>query len=378
MPRRAGVLAMLCLTAVAVAGQDLENLQIHGFATQGLLYSTNNNYLTMKSSSGSLQWTEGAVSFSDAVTDKLRIGVQLHMYQMGQFGGPNIVLDWASGDYSVNDHLGIRVGKIKTPLGLYNDSQDVDSLFLWVMLPQSMYPNDNRDYDLSERGGEVYGRASLGERMGTVRYHAHVGASVLDANGGYVQQLAQVGLTFSSPPSGTVYGGDVAWVTPWRGITVGTSVMSDTLDATGPQGSMHLPPAVTSAYYAQWDIAKLHLAGEYWRTPVHLQVTFGPEVFPMPIDQRAWYPMASYELTKKLQVGGYYSHYLNKAADWTQSQNYSKDWVISGRYNFNSNFYGKVEGHFLRGTALGYYESINPNGLKPDTNMLAARIGFSF
>ena len=140
MPRRAGVLAMLCLTAVAVAGQDLENLQIHGFATQGLLYSTNNNYLTMKSSSGSLQWTEGAVSFSDAVTDKLRIGVQLHMYQMGQFGGPNIVLDWASGDYSVNDHLGIRVGKIKTPLGLYNDSQDVDSLFLWVMLPQSMYP----------------------------------------------------------------------------------------------------------------------------------------------------------------------------------------------------------------------------------------------
>ena len=87
MPRRASVLAMLCLTTVSVAGQDLENLQIHGFATQGLLYSTNNNYLTMKSSSGSLQWTEGAVSFSDAVTDKLRIGVQLHMYQMGEFGG---------------------------------------------------------------------------------------------------------------------------------------------------------------------------------------------------------------------------------------------------------------------------------------------------
>jgi hypothetical protein len=275
MPRRASVLAMLCLTTVSVAGQDLENLQIHGFATQGLLYSTNNNYLTMKSSSGSLQWTEGAVSFSDAVTDKLRIGVQLHMYQMGEFGGPNIVVDWASGDYKVNDYLGFRVGKIKTPLGLYTDSQDVDALFLWIMLPQSMYPNDNRDYDLSERGGEVYGGVRVGKRIGTIRYRGHVGSSVLDANGGYVQQLAQIGLTFPSPPSGKVYGGDVNWVTPWRGLTVGTSVLADTLEATGPQGSMHMPASLTSAYYTQWDLAKLHLAAEYWRTPIHLQVMFG-------------------------------------------------------------------------------------------------------
>ena len=378
MPRRAGVLAMLCLTAAAVAGQDLENLQLHGFATQGFLYTSNNNYLTMKSSSGSLQWTEGAVSFTDAITDKLRIGVQLHMYQMGQFGGPNIVVDWASGDYKVNDYLGFRVGKIKTPLGLYTDSQDVDALFLWVTLPQAMYPNDNRDYDLSERGGEVYGGVRLGERAGTVRYRGHLGSSVLDADGGYVQQLSQIGLTFPSPPSGKAYGGDINWVTPWHGVTVGTSVLADTLDAAGPQGSMHLPASLTSAYYAQWNFAKLHLAAEYWRTPIHLQVMFGPQVFPMPIDQRAWYPMASYEITKRLQLGGYYSHYVNKASDTALTENHSKDWVVSGRYNFNANFYGKVEGHFLRGTALGYYASVNPDGLKPNTNMLAARIGFSF
>jgi hypothetical protein len=64
--------------------------------------------------------------------------------------------------------------------------------------------------------------------------------------------------------------------------------------------------------------------------------------------------------------------------DTTLPANYSKDWVISGRWNFNSYFYAKLEGHFLHGTALGYYVSTNPGGLKPASNMLAAKIGFSF
>ena len=52
--------------------------------------------------------------------------------------------------------------------------------------------------------------------------------------------------------------------------------------------------------------------------------------------------------------------------------------MASGRYDFNAYFYGKIEGHFLRGIALGYYSDTNPNGLKSNTNMLAAKIGFSF
>jgi hypothetical protein len=52
--------------------------------------------------------------------------------------------------------------------------------------------------------------------------------------------------------------------------------------------------------------------------------------------------------------------------------------VVSGRYDFNPYFYGKIEGHFLHGTGLGYYASTNPNGLNPNSNILAAKIGFSF
>jgi hypothetical protein len=51
--------------------------------------------------------------------------------------------------------------------------------------------------------------------------------------------------------------------------------------------------------------------------------------------------------------------------------------VVSARYDFDSYFYAKLEGHFLQGIGLGYYASTNPNGLKADSNMLAAKLGFS-
>jgi hypothetical protein len=376
MLRRAALLT-LCLCAAGLAAQDLDNLQVHGFATQGFLYSTNNNYLTMKSSDGSLQWTEGAISLNDSVSDKLRVGIQIHMYQMGQIGGPEVLVDWASGDYKLNDNLGFRVGKVKTPFGLFNDSQDVDALFLWVLLPQCNYPDDNRDFDLAVLGGEAYGRLSFGDR-GRVQYRGYVGESRLDANGGYMLALSQSGLTFPSPPGGKAAGGDLRWVTPIEGLSIGVSAESQGLDGSGPQGTVHIPPALATTYYAEWKKGKWYVAGEYFRTPITIMAQVGNIPMAEMIDQRSWYPMISYQLLKKLQVGTYYSHYINKAGDTSQPENYSKDWAISGRYNFNANFYSKIEGHFLHGTGIGYYQSVNPNGLKPDTAMLAARIGFTF
>lgn len=234
MPRHA-LLFLFCLYAAGLRAQDLDNIQIHGFATQGFLYSSHNNYLTMKSNSGSLQWTEGALNVTDTVTDKLRIGIQVHMYQMGEFGGPNVVVDWASGDYRFNDRIGVRAGKIKVRFGLFNDAQDVDSLFVWVMLPQSLYPDDNRDYDLAELGGQVYGGVHLGARGGELQYSGHAGGNKLDANGGYLRLLSEYGLTFPNPPSGNIVGGDARWVTPLRGLTVGASAANYALDGAGPE-----------------------------------------------------------------------------------------------------------------------------------------------
>jgi hypothetical protein len=223
MPRRATLVLLFCVLAASLHAQDFAGIEIHGFATQGFLFSSHNNYLTMQSSSGSLQWTDGAVSVTDSVTDNLRVGIQLHMYQLGQLGGPNIQVDWASGDYRVNDRFGFRAGKIKSVLDLFNDSQDVDAVFLWILLPQSTYPVDNKSFFLSHIGGEVYGELPLGPRAGRLLYRCYAGQATLDLTGGYVKQAADAGVVFTTAPGGKIYGGDLRWETPLRGLTLGSS-----------------------------------------------------------------------------------------------------------------------------------------------------------
>jgi hypothetical protein len=64
--------------------------------------------------------------------------------------------------------------------------------------------------------------------------------------------------------------------------------------------------------------------------------------------------------------------------DTSLSANYSKDWAITARYDFNSHVYAKLEEHFVHGTDVGFYSDTNPNGLKPRSNILAARVGLTF
>jgi hypothetical protein len=378
MLRKLPLLLLACLCAGSLHAQSLADVEIHGFATQGFLFSSNNNYLTMQSSAGSVKWTEGAVSLTDPLTDNLRVGIQLHMYQLGQLGGPSVQVDWASGDYRVNDYFGMRGGKVKTVFGLFNDSQDVDAIFLWTLLPQSAYPVDNKGFLLAHLGGEIYGYIPLGKGGGKLAYSAYGGQATLDLNGGYVKEFTDGGIPFTTAPSGKVYGGDLRWQAPLRGLTLGSSADMLALDGSGPEGSMHLAPEFNSVEYAQFQRGKFYFAGEYRRVPLDDIVTAGPMVFRFPVDGRSWFAMGSYRLSKKNQAGSYYSHYINKSLDTSLPANYLKDWVVSGRHDFNSYFYGKIEGHFLHGTGLGYYASTNPNGLRPNSNMLAAKIGFTF
>jgi hypothetical protein len=372
-------LTFICLLAGSLQAQDLSGIEIHGFATQGFLFSSHNNYLTMESSSGSLQWTDGAVSVTDSLSDKLRVGIQLHMYQLGQLGGPNVLVDWASGDYKFNDYFGVRAGKVKTPLGLFNDSQDVDAIFLWILLPQGAYPDDNKGFFLAHLGGEAYGTLPLGDRYGKLRYRGYVGYNELDANGGFIQSLYDAGLAFKDPPGGKTYGGDLQWQTPLTGLTLGASELVQALDGTSPGGAIHIPLSPVIAEYGQYTRGKFYVAGEYRRQATNAILTFGSVAYPSPSDKRTWYAMASYRLAKKFQLGSYYSHSVDLDNGSTSLPgNYAKDWTIAGRYDFNAYFYGKIESHFLHGTDSGYYQSTNPNGLQDNSNMLAVKIGFSF
>jgi hypothetical protein len=380
-----GVLA-LALGAIPVAGQSLEdlNIQIHGYATQGFLYTTQNNILTTSSSNGSPAWTEAVVNVTSQPTSKLRVGMQARYFILGNYGNA-ITLDWAAADYKASDKFGVRFGKVKTPSGLFNELQDIDPSYIWSLLPQSVYPIGSRNSQLSHYGGVVYGNLKLGETMGKLEYRGWGGEMVVPSDDGYLLAQRELGLGFPNGIYGPILGASLHWRTPLNGLMIGASdtkymQLKNTITAGNGAltGTQTIQTFNQPFYYAKYERNKVMVAGEYTRMPINLVVLFpvGPPS-PLRSDQRSWYGMASYKLTNKFTAGLYQSQAINHS-DPLGPRRYSKDWAISGRYDFNQYLYAKAEQHFIDGTAVGYDTNMNPNGLKPDSKLTILKIGVSF
>jgi hypothetical protein len=371
--------ALATMTAFAQGAGD-QNLQIHGFATQALVYTNNNNYLGMDTNSGSTAWTEAAVNVNDQVTSKLRAGVQFHYTRLGIFGGDNISVDWALGDYKVNRWVGVRAGKVKMRWGLYNDTQDYDPGYLWSLLPETIYGVDYRATDLSQLGAEVYGRVPLGEHLGKLSYSAWWGDYFVATNDGIMEDFNESGLNFTNTPWGKTPGFDLRWQTPVKGLMVGGSLMAYDAKGNLTNGTYFQPLAYWPAYYAKYDYKKLTLSGQYTKLIQYQTVTItGSAPSSSGIDNPAWFAMAEYHATDKLQVGAYYTRLWDAPLpNPVLPEDYFHEWVSSSRYDINSNFYAKLEGHYIDGTGSGYYGFNNPNGLKPRTGVLVGKVGFTF
>ena len=129
---------------------------MHGTFSQGFIYGSGNNYLSMETNKGSAKWSEGSINLRTALADNLHVGAQLHSYFLGELGRGNAQLDWAFADYRVKQWLGFRGGKLKAPLGLFGEIEDTDTLYNWALLPQPMYEAEFRSFNVPVEGGEIY------------------------------------------------------------------------------------------------------------------------------------------------------------------------------------------------------------------------------
>ena len=385
---------MMAFGMASASAQSLEdlNLQIHGYATQGLLYTTQNNILTTGSSDGSPAWSEAVINVGTQPISKLRIGVQARYFLLGNLGNA-ITLDWASADYKENDHFGVRFGKVKTPSSLFNETQDIDPSYIWSLMPQGIYPIVSRNSLLAHYGGVVYGSFALGQKLGKLEYRGWGGERVIGSSDGYLLADAEKGIVAPNGVSGTTYGAGLRWKTPLPGLTAGTALaenntktgsITDTrANGMAYTGNMVRTGFFSPDFFAQYEKNRVMVAAEFARKPYSeiLTLTSGPAPIPAipttTTDQRLWYAMASYRVTDKFSAGMYHSQYFNRAAALGPGR-FSKDWALSCRYDFNQFVYAKAEQHFIDGTAVGYDKTLNPNGLKPDTRLTILKIGVSF
>ena len=377
--------AVLLTASLPCVSQSLDDLdvQFHGFATQAFVYTTRNNYLATTSSDGSPQWTEAVVNISAQPTPNLRVAVQARYELLGGYSN-EIIVDYASADYTANEYLGVRFGKVKVPSGLFNEVQDVDPSYLWSLLPQGIYPIASRNGQLSTFGGVVYGSTSL-RSLGRLEYRGWSGATNLPSNDGYFYDSNQEGADFSQGLTVVRSGAALHWKTPLHGLMLGISDIHSnaftaplTLAHGAYTGTISNGAFLEPDLFAQYENKKFMAAVELSRLPITIAFRFPNLVMPPGgLDNRAWFAMATYKLTPKLTVGTYNSQLFDRRAPLGDAR-YQKDWAFSGRYDFNQFLYIKGEEHLLDGTARGYGMQLNPNGLKRTSALTILKVGVSF
>ncbi len=372
---------LLCTaTQVAAQGFDLANAQIHGYATQSFIYSTNDNWNTTSSTDGSPAWTEAVVNLTAQPKTKLRIGVQARYFLLGEYGN-KVTLDWAQADFKVSEYFGIRAGKVKSPLGLFNEIQDIDPAYLWILLPQSIYPIVSRNAVLSHYGGVAYGTVPLGEAIGKLEYRGFGGERTLASEDGFFTSQRDLGITFPNGLSGPTFGGSLRWKMPIKGMLFGASETaggeSGEMDQGPSMGHFNIDKFRQTFYFGKYEHQRFMFAGEYSRQQALADIQF-PGLPPTlaPYDVHSFYLMSSYRLLDKLNAGFYHSSTLNRKAPFNSAR-YQKDWALTARYDFNPYLYAKVEQHFIEGTEVNYSTLDNVN-LQPTTRMTLLKLGVIF
>ena len=425
------IMTLLIFSMSAMAQDvDLNKINIHGFLSQGYMWSTDNNYLA-RTSKGSFEFNELGLSFASEVTDNLRIGLQLFARDLGGFGNNEIKIDWAFADYSWKDWLGFRAGKMKKPAGFYNETRDVDMLRTSILLPQGVYNDSWRDATLANTGFGLYGTFDLSS-AGAVNYQLQVGeATEINTNSSMniVLEDAFFG-TFSKYENNTSYVAQAIWETPLDGLRLAYSFAQGGFAAYGKTGNnavwqgrtiqaaqqiaafleqplpttyneaqvyidlvnMDIEQTVkdqtTSIISAEYTWDDLQLAGEYTFMTATQVSNLQPD--PTTTDMVGFYGSISYDVSELISVGSYYSvNYpdnndkdgkkVNALRGEPVSNGWAKDIALSLKLNLNQYWTLKAEGHLMDGTANLYpFDQDDPNNVKEDWTLLLGKVTYNF
>ncbi len=377
----------------------VSKIEIHGFASQGFLWSSDHDYLFANTSNGDWHFNEIGLNFSTELNEKLRVGLQLFSRSLGSVGNNAVQLDWAYADYRFRDWLGFRGGKMKNPLWLYNEVRDIDQLRTCIILPQSVYPENSRAFSNGVLGLSVYGEIPF-ESAGSFSYEAQAGTVTVHKSETAVdQQMAGMGGLYPDLDMNmdqlVIF--NLIWDTPFDGLRLaGGAQYIDRMTFSGqliptfslvglgsdmafvsvlgngdvPAGStltFSLNPITMFALSIEYVYENATLVTEYRLINIDINPQVSLNGLPtsmtlstQKIRQEGFYLLLSYALTDSFEIGTYYSLVWPDAsdrrgvrlqADGTPVHSaWQHDIALSARYDIFSFWTVKLEGHYLSGT----------------------------
>lgn len=331
------------------------DLTWHGFISQGYIRSTHNNYLG-ESHKGSFNFSEVALNVTKSLDHKIDLGAQLFARKFGPNENFNTKFDWFYANYQHTNWIKIKVGRIKIPYGLYNDISDIDSARVSILLPQSVYPSQNRNYLLAQNGIQLYGFGDV-SKMGSLGYHIYAGSINLD-----LPPVTNTNRIITQIDTPYIYGGRLLWETPKEGLKTAFTIQTLNLKLHINEASVPVNtdlPVTLGLVSVEYLVNKLKLASEYGRQ--YVEVKSSPELFPhTKTTSEKYYLLANYQLTDTFSPGLYYSMLTPNVRNRGNHEKKQRDVALFCRYDFNPNWLIKFEGHLMNGTG-GLSSALNNN-----------------
>ncbi len=358
---------------VAAYGFSWQKIEVHGFLSQGYLDSSDHNFLA-NSEDGTFEFSEAAVNVTSQINERLRVGIQFFSRDLGDQGNHKVTIDWAYGDYRWKDQLGVRLGKVKMPLGFYNQGRDADLLRSTILLPQSVYPEGLRDILLAYQGAGLYG-----DLPGNLEYEIYIGNVSLDEDSPAIQSLVRNISPFRPTKNPDVnnsklYGAWIKWETPLEGLSIGASrgwadIQVDFQFLDDQPVRAEIQDMHFSYLSCEYISNRWHLAGEWHlleSRPKSEIITDTRLLNPM-----GWYIQSAFRVNDLLELNASYNQFYSSEGDKQGEElelfqlpkhlGWQKSTSLGIRFDINAYWIIKAEWQDIDGLGLLY--AYDPNSL---------------
>ncbi len=361
----AGFLCLLGLSCPLQAASPFD-WQMHGFLSQGYLVSTGNNLFGNSRHNGSLDFTEVGANLSLRPWNKLLVSAQGLFRQAGASDQEGVRLDYALLDYyfplGETATLGVRLGRVKNPFGLYNETRDVVWTRPGVLLPQSVYFDALalRQPMLSSDGGLLYGRYVFGDHSLSAEFLV---AEPRDDTGGAAEFLTGIPGVKGELSGRPMWIGRAAY--EWQEGRVRLMFSIVDLDRDFRSLTQGVRSGSFKTLYPlaslQYNAERWTLTAEYGRVLTERE-GFTPGGITMTNTTESFYLQGQYRLNPKLSLLARYDVFFANLGDRDGEKTakltglprhrfFARDLTLGARWEVASNLLLVGEYHFVDGTA---------------------------
>lgn len=371
--RKTEMLILAIFLSLILTGSvfSFENpVNIHGFIAQGYLKTSANNIIA-DSEDGTFQLNEMGINFTNEPMDKLRIGMQFFARDFGNIGNDDIILDWAFADYRLHDKFGIRGGKVKSPVGLYQEVRDVDMLRTSITLSTAVYDENLRDTANSIQGVGIYGDINT-DRFGSFTYQAIAGTNNVPGDGGTALFLGSDMVNISNVNMKEILNLALLWNDPTGMLRLSQTAWFSDIEA---EGVLQSNSSIKVNYYldnieiyaSSVELTWNSFVFAYECLVTNSKLTLIALGNPVPgYDGKKLYTFGyfgsvSYRINERFEVGYYYNEYYDDRNDrhgrklTAEGDMDHKRWHKASsfllRCDLNSNWVLKLEYQYVDGSA---------------------------